>query len=62
MELLVRGLVFLDRVREALVEAIDLNSLVEAVYQGTGTPTGALVPPALWGHNAWGSIGLCLMT
>jgi dipeptide transport system substrate-binding protein len=40
------------RVRQALVEAIDLDDLVKAVYQGTGTPTGALVPPALWGHNS----------
>jgi dipeptide transport system substrate-binding protein len=39
------------RVREAPVSAIDLDSLVKAVYQGTGTPTGALVPPTLWGHN-----------
>jgi dipeptide transport system substrate-binding protein len=40
------------RVREALTLAIDLDSLVKAVYQGTGTPAGALIPPALWGHNA----------
>jgi dipeptide transport system substrate-binding protein len=40
------------RVREALVSAIDLDSLVKAVYQGTGTPAGALVPPNLWSHNA----------
>eukprot|EP01037_Dinobryon_pediforme_P009681 gene9681-9745_t len=39
------------RVRRALAMAIDLNSLVKAVYQGTGTPTAALVPPSLWGHN-----------
>jgi dipeptide transport system substrate-binding protein len=39
------------RVRRALAMAIDLNSLVKAVYQGTGTPTAALVPPTLWGHN-----------
>ena len=38
------------RVREALALAIDVDSLVNAVYQGTGTPTGALVSPALWGH------------
>jgi dipeptide transport system substrate-binding protein len=40
------------RVRKALAMAIDLNSLVKAVYQGTGTPTAALVSPTLWGHNA----------
>jgi dipeptide transport system substrate-binding protein len=39
------------RVRKALAMAVDLDSLVKAVYQGTGTPTGALVPPSLWGHN-----------
>lgn len=38
------------RVREALAMAIDLDGLVKAVYQGAGTPTAALVPPALWGH------------
>jgi dipeptide transport system substrate-binding protein len=39
------------RVREALAIAIDLPDLVTAVYQGTGTPTAALVSPTLWGHN-----------
>jgi dipeptide transport system substrate-binding protein len=39
------------RVRRALAMAIDLNSMVKAVYQGTGTPTAALIPPSLWGHN-----------
>lgn len=38
------------RVREALAIAIDLDALVRAVYQGSGTPTGALVSPTLWGH------------
>lgn len=38
------------RVREALAIAVDLDSLVRAVYQGSGTPTGAMVPPSLWGH------------
>ena len=38
-------------VREALAEAIDLQSLVAAVFQGTGTPTGAMIPASLWGHN-----------
>ena len=31
--------------------AIDLDSLVAAVFQGSGTPSAALVPTALWGHN-----------
>ena len=39
------------RVREALSIAVDLDSLVEAVYQGSGKPTAAMVPPALWGHD-----------
>jgi dipeptide transport system substrate-binding protein len=39
------------RVREALSVAIDLDNLVAAVYQGTGTPAAALVSAALWGHN-----------
>jgi dipeptide transport system substrate-binding protein len=40
------------RVREALTVAVDLDNLVKAVFQGTGTPTAAMVPSALWGHNA----------
>jgi dipeptide transport system substrate-binding protein len=40
------------RVRLALAEAIDMPDLVKAVFQGSGTPTAALVPPSLWGHNA----------
>jgi dipeptide transport system substrate-binding protein len=40
------------RVRQALAEAIDLKSLLSAVFQGSGTPTASLVPSALWGHNA----------
>ncbi len=39
------------RVRRALAMAIDLDSLVKAVYQGTGTPTAAMIPPTMWGHN-----------
>ncbi len=39
------------RVRQALSMAVDLDSLVKAVYQGSGTPAAALVSPALWGHN-----------
>jgi dipeptide transport system substrate-binding protein len=39
------------RVREALIHAVNLPALVETVYQGTGTPTSALIPPTLWGHS-----------
>ncbi len=38
-------------VRQAMAEAIDLDALVKAVFQGTGTPTGAMIPASLWGHN-----------
>lgn len=44
---------FQDRkVREALALGLDLNRLVEIVYQGTGHPTAAIIPPMFWGHNA----------
>ena len=39
------------RVREALIHAVKLPALAETVYQGTGTPTAALIPPYLWGHS-----------
>ena len=39
------------RVREALAYATNVPALVQTVYQGTGTPTAALIPPTLWGHN-----------
>ncbi|MBV9782192.1 MAG: ABC transporter substrate-binding protein [Acidisphaera sp.] len=39
------------RVREALSIAVDLDGLVRAVYQGSGTPTASMVPQALWGHD-----------
>jgi dipeptide transport system substrate-binding protein len=39
------------RVREALIYATNLPALVDAVYQGTGTPTASLIPPTLWGHD-----------
>lgn len=39
------------RVREALSIAVDLESLVGVVYQGSGKPTAAMVPAALWGHD-----------
>jgi dipeptide transport system substrate-binding protein len=38
-------------VRQALAEAIDLKALVASVFQGTGTPTGAMVSASLWGHD-----------
>ncbi|MBN9888170.1 ABC transporter substrate-binding protein [Salipiger abyssi] len=42
---------FQDRkVRQALAQAIDMENLVEVVYSGMGHVTGAVVPPALWGH------------
>jgi dipeptide transport system substrate-binding protein len=39
------------RVRQALAQAIDLDDLVKVVYQGSGTPTAAMVPPTLFGHD-----------
>jgi dipeptide transport system substrate-binding protein len=39
------------RVREALISATNLKALVDTVYQGTGKPTAALIPPTLWGHH-----------
>ena len=39
------------RVREALAIAVDLDNLIKAVFQGTGTPAAAVVSPTLWGHN-----------
>ncbi len=38
-------------VREALATAIDLKSLVQTVFHGTGEPTGAMVSASLWGHD-----------
>jgi dipeptide transport system substrate-binding protein len=40
------------RVRQALVMAIDHDNLVKTVFQQTGVPSSALVPAALWGHDA----------
>ena len=39
------------RVREALSIAVDLDSLVRAVFQGGARPTAAMVPTALWGRD-----------
>jgi dipeptide transport system substrate-binding protein len=38
------------RVREALASAIDLDSLVNAVWLGTSTPTASMVSPGMFGH------------
>jgi len=37
------------RVRRALAEAIEIEPLVQSVYNGMGHVTGAVIPPALWG-------------
>ncbi|MBM6595138.1 ABC transporter substrate-binding protein [Microvirga pudoricolor] len=39
------------RVRQALADAINMKSLVDIVFDGTGGVTGALIPASLWGHN-----------
>ena len=39
------------RVREALAHAINMKPLVDLVYDGMGTVTGAVIPPSLWGHD-----------
>lgn len=38
-------------VRRAINLAIDKKSLVQAVYQGVGTPAVNPMPPTLWGYN-----------
>lgn len=40
------------RVRQALAHAINMEPLVEVVYNGMGTVTGSLIPPPLWGHDS----------
>jgi dipeptide transport system substrate-binding protein len=40
------------RVRQALAMAIDMPDLVADVFQGGGQAAAALIPPALWGHDA----------
>jgi dipeptide transport system substrate-binding protein len=40
------------RVREALAISLDMKSILDAVFQGSGVATASLVPAALWGHNA----------
>jgi len=39
------------RVREALAHAINIKPLVDLVYDGMGTVTGAVIPPSLWGYD-----------
>jgi dipeptide transport system substrate-binding protein len=39
-------------VRRAINMAVNKKSLVEAVYQGVGTPAVNPMPPTLWGYNA----------
>jgi dipeptide transport system substrate-binding protein len=39
-------------VREALSISINIPAILDAVFQGSGTPSASLVPSALWGHNA----------
>lgn len=38
------------RVRQALAYAINMEPLVDVVFNGVGNPTGAVVPEAFWGH------------
>jgi dipeptide transport system substrate-binding protein len=40
------------RVRLALTEAINMDALVQAVFEGTATRAVSMVPPALWGYDA----------
>ena len=40
------------RVRQALAEAINLDDILKAVFQGSGSSTASFVPSALWGNNA----------
>ncbi len=40
------------RVREALAMGLDVERLVNIVYQGIGVPSNALIPSMFWGHNS----------
>ena len=40
------------RVREALAISVNVPAILDAVFQGSGSPSASLVPSALWGHNA----------
>ena len=39
------------RVRIAINEAIDKKAILDAVYQGSGTPAKNLIPPTMWSYN-----------
>jgi len=39
------------RVRQALSMAINKQAIIDAVYQGAGTPAKAPMPPTVWGYN-----------
>lgn len=39
------------RVRTAINMAIDKKAILDAVYQGAGTPAKNLIPPSLWSYN-----------
>jgi dipeptide transport system substrate-binding protein len=39
------------RVRQALNYAINKDAIIDAVYQGAGTPAKNPMPPTLWGYN-----------
>ena len=39
------------RVRKAITLALDLPSIVDAVYGGTGSPGRGPMTPAVWGFN-----------
>lgn len=38
-------------VRQAISHAIDKAAIMEAVYQGAGTPATNFIPPSLWSYN-----------
>jgi dipeptide transport system substrate-binding protein len=39
------------RVRQAINMAIDKKAILEAIYQGAGTPAVNLIPPTMWSYN-----------
>ncbi|HWK46032.1 MAG TPA: ABC transporter substrate-binding protein [Stellaceae bacterium] len=39
------------RVRQAINMAIDKKAILDAVYQGAGTPAKNLIPPTMWSYN-----------
>jgi dipeptide transport system substrate-binding protein len=38
-------------VRQAINMAIDKKAILEAIYQGAGTPAVNLIPPTMWSYN-----------